>query len=106
MIFEKIVMHLASGETVELSPGQSNDSSVNPTDSHVDSADYVFKELYGNSVGIITYFNLDNIHEPIDVLSTGTIEGKDKSAQHIYKIRLKEGLRVNHFLQGVCIYSH
>ena len=93
-VLEKIVLHLESGDSIELSPGQSNDSSVNPTDSHVDSADYVFKELYGKDVVITTSFELENIHKPMEVSSTGTIKGKDKNAQHVYQIRVKEGLKL------------
>lgn len=102
-VLEKIVLHLESGDSIELSPGQSNDSSVNPTDSHVDSADYVFKELYGKDVVIQTSFELENIHKPMEVSSTGTIKGKDKNkeAQHVYQIRVKEGLKLRTTFTGM-----
>lgn len=93
IIFDKIVMHLASGETVELAPGQRNDSSVNPADSHVDSVDYIFKELYGRDVVICTEVEVGNIHEAADVYSGGTIKGEDESVEHVYRIKPRKALR-------------
>ena len=96
VIFEKIVLHLESGETVELRPGQRNDGSVNPADSHVDSADYVFKELYGRDVVIQTKLEVKtiNIQEQLEVRSTGAIKGKDRNAQHTYKITPAKALEI------------
>lgn len=98
IICEKIVMHLASGETVELAYGQRNDSSVNPANSHVDSVDYVFKELYGRDVITRTTFEVESTHEPIEVLSTGAIKGKEESVHHSYKLIPKKELKLASYL--------
>lgn len=101
IVCEKIVMHLASGKTVELAPGQSNDNSVNPTDSHVDSVDYVFKELYGRDVLIWTEFEVKKAQEPIEVRSTGAIKGNYESVQHTYKIIPKKELKLRLYLESI-----
>lgn len=94
VILEKVVMHLASGETVTLTGTFSNDDRVNPTDSHVESVDFVFKELYGQDIIIGTTVEAKNIQTETVVYSTGTV--KDKSAQHGYRIVPKEVFKVTY----------
>lgn len=81
--FDKVTMHLASGETIE---GNINDESVNPSNSHVDSVDIVYKKLWGTRSEIDVELEVGMLKEDMEVQSVAEISGTDKKGQHIYKL--------------------
>lgn len=88
-VIDKVVMHLSSGETVEAEYSDGfyyNNDSVNASNSHVDSLEVSFKELYGTEITIDTTFHVANVNVKTLVATSGEIQGSEKKYQNQYEI--------------------
>lgn len=84
-IVEKIIMHLASGETIEVTGARAaNNETVNPTNSHVESVDIVYKKFYGADSHITVEADFESVKEERKVQTGAEILGTDKKGTHIY----------------------
>lgn len=89
VVIDEIVMHLASGETVKLDWPYKNDGTVNESDVHVDSVDFVFKEFYGQNIQIVSLLE-STVQNEVVVSGLGKIKNNGASATSFYKTRLLE----------------
>lgn len=90
---DKVVMHLHSGETVEVADRGGvyyNDESVNAANSHVDTVEIFFEKFYGTAVYIDTNVEANNVNEITPVAIETEILDSGKKAQDLYEIIPKE----------------
>lgn len=85
----EVIMHLESGETVKLDRPYKNNQTVNESDSHVESIDFVFKEFYGQDMQLISDLE-STVRNEVVVSGLGKIINNGASATSVYKTHLLE----------------
>lgn len=101
MIVQEVVAHLNSGNSISLSKGSGNEYYIkegdNPNNSHVDSIEIFFKELYGGRCTVDSYFTADIVDSVVrctGICNLPLAPGEEKSRTTFYEIKPYEKIKL------------
>jgi len=106
---DKVIMHLASGETVEAAQQGSdtiylNDDSINPAGSHVDSIDIVFDKFYGYTTSIQTTLVAEKVNKEKNVITQGKVQTNNVRGNRALRIKPRDIMEMYGDLSVVSYY--